>query len=581
MRVIVLFSVVLLLPTVSAQEGKTKDQQPESRIPTTLAEAHAELERVLSPEVLAKIDAMPSETELWKHHFGLGTSIRNSWGLWQGGPLAEHMKQLGFHHPDIMSGVILETFWCKRHGRDFRLKERAVNAKRSRQMQRSLEKERQHRLEEGKAAIREMMMGLRFEKRDVPVVRIPSGEGPNVRFMGPFRDGVFLTALRNWPPRKGPIVSDGDYFDSASGRIRPRPDMDDEVWRGLYWGGNGEPRGTRLGDNFYTLGFYLDLKDRKVHRIRVEEVDEVSTVVVAGERAWFAGLTDGDPILVGVGGQDRVTVPLPQADEIPDLGLDGQCLLAVYARRVYRLTDRQWTLIHSGDILLPRSGLPPQRHGNMVLLRDEEMPGGGKRLWWLTVGETPRLRLLARDMGLFEPIIRRSPNSVEEHPTGPPGWGMMSSCCVTSSGDLWACVGCGSFLLRRSQDGTYAVAVANGSVQFAGHLSVFKAARDRAVPISAVTTLPDDTLLLAGCAGLYHLKGDELVQDLAFTSGELADDSDGAPRPLKWRPEGVLPLGDQSYLISSGSGHGVYLIRSNDKSRWNCFAFDEGDPVEW
>jgi hypothetical protein len=24
-----------------------------------------------------------------------------------------------------MSGVILETFWCKRHGKDFRLKERA------------------------------------------------------------------------------------------------------------------------------------------------------------------------------------------------------------------------------------------------------------------------------------------------------------------------------------------------------------------------------------------------------------------------------------------------------------------------
>jgi hypothetical protein len=97
----------------------------ESTIPTTLDEAHLQLERELPKEELAKIDAMKSEDQMIEYHMGLGMGLRNTWGLWKGGPLAKHMNALGFFHPDDMSGVILETFWCKRHGKDFRLKERA------------------------------------------------------------------------------------------------------------------------------------------------------------------------------------------------------------------------------------------------------------------------------------------------------------------------------------------------------------------------------------------------------------------------------------------------------------------------
>jgi hypothetical protein len=93
--------------------------------PATLEEAHCLLERQLPQEELAKIDAMKSEDEMIEYHFGLGMGMRNGWGLWAGSPLAQHMRKLGFAHPDDMSGVILETFWCKRHGEAFRLKERA------------------------------------------------------------------------------------------------------------------------------------------------------------------------------------------------------------------------------------------------------------------------------------------------------------------------------------------------------------------------------------------------------------------------------------------------------------------------
>ncbi len=107
------------------ESAKEQAKQEEAPPPGTLEEAHQQLERTLPKEELAKIDAMKSEDDMIGYHFGLGMGLRNSWGLWGGGPLAKNMNKLGFHHPDDMSGVILETFWCKRHGKDFRLKERA------------------------------------------------------------------------------------------------------------------------------------------------------------------------------------------------------------------------------------------------------------------------------------------------------------------------------------------------------------------------------------------------------------------------------------------------------------------------
>lgn len=108
------------------QHAKEQAKEEEAPVPKTLDEAHEQLAKLLSKEELAKIDAMKSEDEMTEYHFGPGMGMRNSWGLWGDGPLAQHMKDLGFTHPDDMSGVILKTFWCKRHKKDYRLKERAA-----------------------------------------------------------------------------------------------------------------------------------------------------------------------------------------------------------------------------------------------------------------------------------------------------------------------------------------------------------------------------------------------------------------------------------------------------------------------
>ena len=571
---ILLLSFVCLSPfLVPIQEEDVKNQQQEQeKIPTTLGEAHAELERILPPQTLADIDAMPSEGCMIEYHMSLGLSIRNRWGLWGGSALAKHMQGLGFAHPDKMSDVILRTFWCKRHGQDLRLKERAAGDNDARRALQKPQEEEEKRVQKAKAAIRNMMMGLRLEKRDVPAVRIPISKGLNVRFLCPYRGGVFLAAYC-----QGRIssdlycVSEGYYVDPDNNELHPKPEYDDFVLRGSYWvGGNRGHGEMKPGDDFYTQGFYVDLADRKIHRISVPEVNEVYAAVVAGDRAWFAGLTNGNPVLVGVGERDRIVMSLPQADEIPDLGMDDQSLLAVYPKKIFRLTDRQCTLVHSGDVLLPRSGLPPQLYGNEVFLRDEvERTGHGKRLWWLTLGEKLHLHALDHNVG----VVGQSG----------PRWENSPSYCVTKSGDLWACVGDpnGMSLLRRSKEGNYSVAITNNSVQFTGDL-LGSEKTNQGLTVSAVTALSDDSLLLAGNVGLYRFKGNELVQELAFAPEETTGSSGGVVPRRDWNPSTILVLDDRSYIIGTDSSNGICWLHKSEDGQWTCVPIDDAhDTVIW
>jgi hypothetical protein len=266
-------------------------------------------------------------------------------------------------------------------------------------------------------------------------------------------------------------------------------------------------------------------------------------------------------------------VPLPQEDEIPDLGMDGQSLMTVYSKTIFRLAGQTWTLVHSGDISLPRSGPPPQRHGNMIFLRDEGMHETQKRLWWLTLGEPPHLSALDRNVGLVGP--------------DGPAWYESSSYCVTAGGDLWACVGTrhvGYSVLRRSRDGRYSIAIMNSSVRFTGELLRRSGETDEDVSVCGVTALPDDTLLLLGNAGLYRLKNNELVQDLAFTNTreQISRDKGIYVSRWYWDPSNVLLLDDKSYFISGAFG-GVYLLSKSNDGQWSFLSLDEklGDPVIW
>jgi hypothetical protein len=390
-----------------------------------------------------------------------------------------------------------------------------------------LQEARKNQADVAQAAMRNMMLGLRFEEQEVPTVRIPFQRGLNVCFMSPFRDTVFFAAYHQGRARQG----------------FPHP-----------------------------VGYYLAPTDHKIHRIRVQEVDDVRTAVAIGERAWFVGLANGRTILVGVGRRDHITLPLPKENEIPDLGMDGQSLLVVYSKTIYRLTDRQWTFVYSGDTTLSYSELPPQQHGNMVFLHGIRGDNSPKYLWLLTmVGERPHPQLFARDIVLAEPAVWSTPWATVHLGIAPPNWGEVSSYCVMSNGDLWACAAHGSDLVRRSKDGSYAIAIANGSVRPAEDLSGSVKTR-QGVSVSAVTALSDDTLLLAGRTGLYRLRGNRLVQELAFEEAFSYGD---------WRPTHVVLLDDGSYIIACDSYGGIYWLHEADDGEWTCLPVDEGSPIVW
>ena len=92
--------------------------------PTTLEEAMEALKDLLSPEDQIEFVRMKKD-ELIRFHHGLGRWIRNNWGLWQKKELFDHMKTLGFKHPDDMSQAIIHEFWNRMNNLPSTLKEEA------------------------------------------------------------------------------------------------------------------------------------------------------------------------------------------------------------------------------------------------------------------------------------------------------------------------------------------------------------------------------------------------------------------------------------------------------------------------
>ena len=528
---VALICLFALLPGIAlAQDEKPEaSAEKEKKIPTTLAEAHAELERDFPAEELKKIDAMKSEDEMIEYHFGLGMGIRNSWGLWGGSPLSKHMQELGFTHADDMSGVILETFWCKRHGKPFRLKERAAEYAAYWEAARKAEEEETKRVESAKQKMRAMMMGLEVHTQGVITVKMPDRVDKSIRarFLAPHKNGVLI----------------------------------------------GVRKSTGFGDDeFINEPYFFSSKDQRIHKISVPELETISSVVLAGQTVWMCGSSDGANALLGISPDNRVKLDFPNDDETPQLGVHGKSVLAVYSKSVYTLVDGGWRSLYDGDIAIPRSGPPPRLIGKHLFLRDEGSGENNKRFWWLKISSTPSLVSLDDDVGVVG--------------SDGPRWENSFSYGVSRSGDLWASVGEGharKSVLHRSKDGAYSIAIMNNSVRFTPELFGSEET-DEGISISAVLCLEDDSVLLVGDAGLYRLKGKVLTQNLAFTNTRQKIPVNEGKNVYHWGwdPSKIVILGDHSYFISGAFG-GVYLLQSNESKEWTFKSLDEelGEPVTW
>lgn len=80
--------------------------------PNTLSECFEQLNKIIAEAEDADWFRTAIEAEaIAQSHHGLGGWIRNNWGFWKKeGKLYEFLSQLGLHHPDDMSGVILTSY---------------------------------------------------------------------------------------------------------------------------------------------------------------------------------------------------------------------------------------------------------------------------------------------------------------------------------------------------------------------------------------------------------------------------------------------------------------------------------------
>ena len=120
-------ALVFILVLGSTAQERTKitptlDEKSPTKVyvPRDLDEACIELKKMLSPDLLNTM-ITNSEREMIQYHHNLGRWLRNNWGLWSGSRLAQYFRQLGIHHPDDMSGIILTSFWRYLHGQETKL----------------------------------------------------------------------------------------------------------------------------------------------------------------------------------------------------------------------------------------------------------------------------------------------------------------------------------------------------------------------------------------------------------------------------------------------------------------------------
>lgn len=124
-----MLALCLLMPLVSfgqqADTTSTQDTIPQVYIPKDLEDCIRQLDSMLCPADKVYIQSGGSV------HHSLGMWIRNNWGLWGGSRLETYFTDNGIHHPDDMSGVILECYVMHLNGEKVKYKQKLRKARKA------------------------------------------------------------------------------------------------------------------------------------------------------------------------------------------------------------------------------------------------------------------------------------------------------------------------------------------------------------------------------------------------------------------------------------------------------------------
>lgn len=126
MKKLLIFVVVL-----SSLGMRAMAQSDSTYIPKNLKDCIRVLDSILPDSTKAQYVAIDESAFIGASHFGLGLTIRNTWGLWRGSRLSEYFVKKGVMHPDDMSGIILRCYHRHLTGKPMRVHQQLHHARRA------------------------------------------------------------------------------------------------------------------------------------------------------------------------------------------------------------------------------------------------------------------------------------------------------------------------------------------------------------------------------------------------------------------------------------------------------------------
>lgn len=92
-------------------EKTKKDTINGHYIPENVEDCLLTLNKILKEKDIETLKKLKSREDVIEFHHGLGTWLRNNWGLWGGSRLQQYLLRKGLDHPDNMSHLILEFYY--------------------------------------------------------------------------------------------------------------------------------------------------------------------------------------------------------------------------------------------------------------------------------------------------------------------------------------------------------------------------------------------------------------------------------------------------------------------------------------
>ena len=474
-----------------------------------LDSVHQKLEKQLSPELLAQIDEFQTKDDMVKLHHSVGTYIRNEYGLWSGtSDIYSYLYFLGLRHPDDMSSVILESFWCKRHGQEYDLGEAVIYYQQYWEDVAAKDKSEKEKYQRSLTFINDHMVDLDFQNKNIPTVSLP-------------------------------LLKEEPWF-----RARYLCEYNNNVFAAIRW----QDFSVEDKTIYVTEPYLIDLKTNTIKEIKIWSLKTVESSLVLNGNLWCYGKKGKKHKLICVKNGKETSVKIPKDEAYAILGFCDDELIIVYSKEVYKYSDSgEWILLYSSEEELPRSGLPPQIYNDKLYLRDEGVYEDNKTLWILDLAS-----------GKLEKFYKKTGLVTQNGPR----WENNSSYAVDKNGNLFTTAGSSSSkqtLISFSNTDEISLYIFEDTIVSNGN----------STPISKLSaiTQDNDRFLLAGFGGFFILDSNRLLPIVYFkNAAQNFPVNDGKNTyHWKWSPGDILKIDTDDYIISATFDGIFRLKKENDK----------------